>query len=260
MLMASSIRPSGYDGYQEKHPFYRYSHDVNISNEVLPWPRQHHGRNPPVQPLREVSIAILKRVLPLLPQTTSHFPLGWKCLTERNQEFLALKKLNKRIISIFCGSDVRHASGYVQLFAPLIADEIYLDWHQTREDFATDPLARPLRDMRMAERYSDLVLSVPSQSTLAVRPYMHYFVPVNLSDYKAEIPERDIPVVVHAPSDKAIKGTDSILAALDQLKRDGIAFELRFVHGVPHQQVVSELTNADVVVDQLFGPLHGGLC
>jgi hypothetical protein len=197
----------------------------------------------------------------MTPLVASHdlFVFLWAgtSLTERNREFPLLKKLGKKIVSFFCGSDVRHSSGYGQLFAPLVSNNSIVDWHEIRDDFATEALDRPLRDMRMAELYADLIVSVPNNSMLGVRPYQHFFVPVNLSECRGSIPERDVPVVVHAPSDKGVKGTHTIVAALDQLKSEGVAFELRLLHGVPHQRVLSELSDADVAIDQLNLPLHG---
>jgi len=104
-----------------------------------------------------------------------------------------------------------------------------------------------------------LLISQPNQSGLAVRPYMHFFVPVNLSKYEGAIPGREVPVVVHAPSNSKVKGTDAILAALEQLRLDGVHFELRLLQDISNEQVLSVLNYADVVVDQLHFPMHGGL-
>jgi hypothetical protein len=80
-----------------------------------------------------------------------------------------------------------------------------------------------------------------------------------LSQFKAKIPGRDVPIIVHAPSDKGVKGTDEILQTLERLKVEGVAFEMRLLDGVSNQQVLSELADADVVIDQLHLPVHGKL-
>jgi len=247
---------------KERHAFFSdIQYDVDISGDALPW-RQRSGKEyAGILRLTRRNLnrsVLLTRLLPLiLKHDVFVFLWAGTSLTERNQEFSLLKKLVKKIISLFCGSDVRHSSGYSQFFAPLVAANAFEDWHELRDDFAAEPLARPLRDMRMAEQYADVVLSVPNNSMLAVRPYQHFFVPVNLSAYIGQFPARNIPVVVHAPSDKGIKGTGKILAALERLKREGVRFELRMLHGVTHQKVLSELADADVAIDQLNLPLHG---
>lgn len=67
------------------------------------------------------------------------------------------------------------------------------------------------------------------------------------------------PVVVHAPSDRAAKGTADVLAAAGQLTAAGADFELRLVEGVPRTQVRAALAEADIVVDQLRAGWYGAL-
>jgi hypothetical protein len=73
------------------------------------------------------------------------------------------------------------------------------------------------------------------------------------------VPDRVSPLVVHAPSRRDAKGTDYILAAVEQLKRDGIAFDFRLVENMPNAQVRDLLTDADIVVDELFSDTVGVL-
>ena len=61
--------------------------------------------------------------------------------------------------------------------------------------------------------------------------------------------ERDVPVVLHAPSRAAIKGTDHVEQALEPLVRAG-RIEYRRVEGVSPDQVPHEVAAADVVLDQ----------
>jgi hypothetical protein len=67
-------------------------------------------------------------------------------------------------------------------------------------------------------------------------------------------PRREGPLrVVHAPSAPRIKGTDVIRAELEGL--EGV--ELRLVSGVPHDEVLAAIRDADVVVDQLNSETYG---
>jgi glycosyltransferase involved in cell wall biosynthesis len=182
-----------------------------------------------------------------------------KSLLEFNSEYPLLKKLGKRIVTVFNGDDVRHWSAYSQQQACVVKESACVALQDLSEAYRDDPLERPLQNIRMAERWSDLIISQPNQSVLAVRPYMHFFVPLDLSGYRYHAPGREVPVVVHAPSHKGVKGTETILAALDRLKAEGVPYELRLLHGVSSRQVISELVEADVVIDQLHLPLHGKL-
>jgi hypothetical protein len=70
---------------------------------------------------------------------------------------------------------------------------------------------------------------------------------------------RDVPLVVHAPTNRAVKGTHHVLAALDALRAEGVAFELRLVEGLTHDEARRVYAQADLVVDQLLLGWYGGL-
>jgi glycosyltransferase involved in cell wall biosynthesis len=59
-------------------------------------------------------------------------------------------------------------------------------------------------------------------------------------------------VVVHAPSNRAKKGTEHVVAACA-----GLPVELDLVEGVPHDEARRRYERADIVVDQLNAGWHG---
>ena len=64
--------------------------------------------------------------------------------------------------------------------------------------------------------------------------------------------------IAHAPTNRAVKGTDAILRALASLraKHD---FNLLLVEGVPHGEAMSMYARADLVIDQLRVGWYGAL-
>jgi glycosyltransferase involved in cell wall biosynthesis len=64
--------------------------------------------------------------------------------------------------------------------------------------------------------------------------------------------DRERPVVLHAPSSRARKGTEHIVAACD-----GLDVELRIVEGLPHEEARKLYEDADIVVDQLNAGWYG---
>ncbi|MFK5634179.1 MULTISPECIES: hypothetical protein [unclassified Ornithinimicrobium] len=62
--------------------------------------------------------------------------------------------------------------------------------------------------------------------------------------------ERKRPVVLHAPSNPRLKGTEVVEEVLARMERAGL-LEYRRVRGVPHAQMAGFVADADVVVDQL---------
>lgn len=160
-----------------------------------------------------------------------------------NADLPKLQAAGKAIIAICNGDDVRHASAYTQEFGVPLAT--------FGAPYADDPLGRPAQTLRNMERHATLVVSVPNQAGLALRPYLHFAYPMDLGLYRAHIPDREVPVVVHAPSDRAVKGTAAILAGLERLAARGVRFELRLLEGLPNAQVREALADADVAIDQL---------
>ncbi|MGE0022665.1 MAG: hypothetical protein AB7S70_03425 [Hyphomicrobium sp.] len=65
------------------------------------------------------------------------------------------------------------------------------------------------------------------------------------------------PIIVHAPSDAKIKGTDCILAALDAIRKEH-DFELVLVQGKTHDEAMRIYRQADLVVDQVLAGWYGG--
>ncbi|MGB2876232.1 MAG: glycosyltransferase [Gaiellaceae bacterium] len=57
--------------------------------------------------------------------------------------------------------------------------------------------------------------------------------------------------VAHAPSKRAVKGTDAVLAAVESLRAKGAPIELDLIEGVPNRDARLRYAAADVIVDQL---------
>lgn len=177
------------------------------------------------------------------------FFLIWVCNNPFG--FERLKKHGKKIITFLVGSDVRHYSSFEQNYGKSLK---YVMDNNSRL-----PLSSPLAITRKVEMYSDLIISSPSQYSLAIRPYMRGFMPIKLTRFSYNIPKRDVPIVVHAPSNKSFKGTHLITKVIDQLQSEGIKFDFRLLHDVPNCQILKELSESDVVVDQLHSYFHGQL-
>jgi len=79
---------------------------------------------------------------------------------------------------------------------------------------------------------------------------------VDLTEYPYSPADNARPVVLHAPSRSAAKGTGHVERAADLL-RDSVDFEFRLLTGLTHPQVVEATKQADVVVDQLVVGEHG---
>jgi hypothetical protein len=112
------------------------------------------------------------------------------------------------------------------------------------------------RRLRLAGRLCHAALVSDLELLAHVRPFFRtvYLIPTPV-EMPSDIPEAppldgEGPIVVHAPSSAAVKGTAEILAALEQLAAER-PLRIRTVSDVPRIQVLAEVARADVVVDQL---------
>jgi hypothetical protein len=104
----------------------------------------------------------------------------------------------------------------------------------------------------------------------AVNPDLLHFLPASLSSFLPycvatwdEIPalpyqtNREI-TVVHAPTDRAAKGTDTILAALENLKRK-YPLRIVLVERRSHAEALDMYRQADLVIDQVLVGWYGSV-
>jgi len=168
------------------------------------------------------------------------------------RDYWLLKRLGKKIVCVFLGSDTRHWYAYTQEAELLGTDadiRAYLD--NVLKNQPHDYLAVKLETVRQAEAQADLILALPDAAQLQSRPYMRLNIPIDLSSIQCEIPNRERPLVLHAPSARGIKGTDRVLEVVEGLQREGVAFDFRLIERTPNRTVREALRHSDIVIDQL---------
>lgn len=65
--------------------------------------------------------------------------------------------------------------------------------------------------------------------------------------------------IVHAPTNRPLKGTAVIIEAVAALQAEGLPVELVLVENVPHERVRALYESADLLVDQILIGWYGGL-
>jgi glycosyltransferase involved in cell wall biosynthesis len=176
-----------------------------------------------------------------------HFNFGQTILSIRRfghvvDELAWLRRRGKTILFTYQGSDVRPSD-----HCPCERPECrHLDRYRHLG-------AR--RALRFADRVfyqnPDLRQWLPGASFL---PYAA----VDPSAIRPEpLPERKELVVVHAPTDRVIKGTRHVVEAVDALREEGVAIRLDLVEGVSREVALQRLARADLLVDQLMLGWYG---
>ena len=59
------------------------------------------------------------------------------------------------------------------------------------------------------------------------------------------------PLIVHAPSKRAIKGTSNVLSCIQSLKTEGYDFDFKLVEGMSNNAAKDLYARADIIIDQL---------
>jgi glycosyltransferase involved in cell wall biosynthesis len=155
----------------------------------------------------------------LLPQTdVFHFYFGLT-LVPKSLQFGILRALRRKSVLHFLGSDIRGKS--------------------------PEQLAYAERAGACIVGSYDALRWVPGAEVIPP--------PLDLADYRPAPPtDRERPLVVHAPSSRARKGTEHVVAACAQLP-----VELDIVEGLPHEEARKRFERADIVVDQLNAGWYG---
>ena len=138
---------------------------------------------------------------------------------------IILKLLGKKVFQHYWGSDVRGRK---------------------------PPLLHCLADFRIVHNL-DLLPFVPDAQYIPI--------PVDLDVWKPnpriKKKKGDSIVILHMPSDPYIKGTKSVVKAVERLKREGHHVKLLGLSRVPHKDMYRYYSQADIVVDQLLIGWYG---
>jgi len=167
-----------------------------------------------------------------------------------------LKMLGKKVGVISTGSDIR---SYNQLIkdvedAGLYTHKKYLE-EFVKESNPIDEAVNRTRAEKI-QKYSDCVFTRPNMAQ-HLQDYNLYNVPIDIGDLEFRDNNRNNPHIIHAPSNRATKGTKYVCDAIEKLREEGYDFKFELVEDLPNREFRKKLTHSDIVIDQLILPGHG---
>lgn len=65
-------------------------------------------------------------------------------------------------------------------------------------------------------------------------------------------PNKEVPLIIHAPTSMNVKGTDAVLRAVEQLSYRNIPFTFKLIEKLEHEQALQIYRKADIIIDQLL--------
>lgn len=110
------------------------------------------------------------------------------------------------------------------------------------------------RNTRILEKQADFIISAIDHVDYLNRidAYFHLrCIDTEQIKPKFEVNNK-IPLFVHAPNHRLLKGTDQIIKAVDSLNKRGFLCELKIIENTPNSQLLEIIKEADAVIDQLL--------
>jgi hypothetical protein len=174
---------------------------------------------------------------------------GGDSLLPRNLDLPVLRRLGKRVIWVFTGSDHRPP---------------YLDGATLGRVGRGDPVKlltetrRVAERVRRAERYADWIVALPASAQFHTRPFINILrigipLAIDPSGIPASHPFRGTGVrILHAPSEPEAKGTAAVRRCIADLSSAGIAIDYVELAGRPNSEVLAAVAACDLVVDEVY--------
>jgi hypothetical protein len=181
---------------------------------------------------------------------------------QREFEFSFLKRHKRKIVCYFTGSDIRSPRRMHELAEQtqlpnigslmLIADPVY----------ATDEYDAVRRERsRIADTYADRIFTAGvdqlSYLTSPTEPFRYFYPDDAFAETNGKFENVERFIIVHAPSNPRLKGTEYVHEAIDRLSSVRDDFEYREITGSSNAEVIDALSNAHIVLNQFHAFVPG---
>ena len=182
-----------------------------------------------------------------------HFYFGESILGPGLHDVPFLLKQGKKVFFYFCGCDVRIAKDVIAKYPVSACRECWPVSCSANRTWAR----KVALEMATGTFVStpDLLEFLPDSVLLPQ--------PIPISQFAGRTPageetDGSRPIrVVHAPSDRVIKGTSYVIGAIAALQARGVAIELVLLEGMRYDDAMNACAAADIAVDQVLLGSHG---
>jgi glycosyltransferase involved in cell wall biosynthesis len=201
----------------------------------------------------------IRRVKPLSIRRWLHWRAyqGYAGLFEL-RDLPLLKFAGKGIVVTYQGDDARQGDFCRANFEINPESEVEAGYYSSKSD------SHKRFFINKFAKYADRIYAL-NPDLLWVLPPHARFLPYSHIDLRDWRPVDNgnlgpkVPVILHVPSHRGVKGTKYILDVISRLKRGGVPLELRLVEGVSHGEARRIYESADLLIDQLVCGWYGGI-
>jgi glycosyltransferase involved in cell wall biosynthesis len=176
-----------------------------------------------------------------------HFHFGRSLIPPHNPDLPLYRALGRKVVFHYHGCDVRNRAHMLATHTHAACTEC-------------DPFCDPKRQRAILDSARRLVdaelISTPDLQESAPNA-LHFPVAAHLPDYPFAPPRGAPRLVLHAPTNRLIKGTRYVEAAFEALRPRFPEVRFEVVERLPWDELRSRMAQADVVVDQLFMGWYG---
>jgi len=159
-----------------------------------------------------------------------------------NLDYALIKLSGIHLLVRHCGSDVR----YRPLQHGVHSSFGIYQWDRSSPSLAS--LLAKLYKQTIAELFAEVLSSRDfatfQRGPLIVRPYIQTELPKSIGLSLGK------PIILHAPSNPIIKGTENVLKAIALLKEKRDDFEFLMLTKRPHEEVLEALSRTSILIDQ----------
>ena len=263
VLMSRGLRELGFQAdtmmYEQpgnrRRPYGPHCPDWNRHDSYIEQPSGRIGR------WRALSVAFLRAmakydVIIFLGASSFFSSLVGRAAFLQYLDWQVLKTFGKTVVVFSTGSDLRSY--------PALVEELKRDGLSSHAHYLSQVVDGVKRTDKMqnqkahkVERIADHIFARPNSAQHVESSYHLYWVPADLSELKYVWQDATVPLVVHAPSRRSIKGTEYVLDIISRLQRQGTEFDFRLIEGLNNDAARRILQRSHIVIEQVIMPGYG---
>lgn len=242
--LLSEVFPDSFTVNTFPHPFYiqnKYTFELYFKGSVL------------LKPL------LLLHLIPRAENFLFIWDTGY--FHDRKIDFIVLRALNKKIITMFCGDDIRSPKAYQQANTARGYDT-FVNYIMNVNGYGSDSYEQNKKKVaKDALDYAHVVLNYSLDNLSSLGPIgTHYPYIIDSASYTPNLSKfTNLATIkiVHAPSNPVVKGTSLVRAAIKKLQLEGYEFEYIEIINKPNSFVLAALADSHIVLNQFYSLVPG---